>query len=265
MAIRLIAIDIDDTLIDRTGRVDPRTVQAIADARQRGIAVTLATGRMFYAARPYAELLELDLPLICCQGGLLQDRHGNPPLWCMTVPVEPAQAALRLLREHKALFHGYFDNEIHAETISTVVGEYAARIGAEYRQTDDLGALLAERPAMEVMAILKPERIDAVEAALRQQAGDELHICRFRDIILEILHPQARKELALQALARQVGAEQHEVLAIGDNYNDLAMIEWAGVGVAVANAEAAVRAAADWVCPSNLEAGVASALKRFVL
>ncbi|MDO4539583.1 MAG: HAD family hydrolase [Syntrophomonadaceae bacterium] len=263
MAIRLLAIDLDDTLLDHAGLIPARALAAVRAAKARGLMVTIATGRMFRAAQPYAELLQLELPLICHQGALLMDRHRHPPLWNKPVPVKPGQDAIELLRQQKVYYHGYFEDDLYTETVNERNLGYARHIGVELKTTPDLSALMEERPAMEIMAVLNPRRIDAMESALKERFGHLLHISRFRNTVLEVMHPEARKEAALKALAERLGVERGEVLAVGDNYNDLEMIKWAGVGVAVANAEEKVKAAADWICPSNEEGGVADALQRF--
>ena len=261
MAIRFIALDLDDTLLDDRGKIPAPAAEAIREAREAGILVTIATGRMFCATRSYARELALDLPLICYQGALIQHHDAERPLACLSLAPQPGRQLLQRLRELEVYYHGYFGDDLYVESITPENKEYARHIGVELRQADYLGDLMEDLPVMEIMAVPEPGRMEAVEADLRERFGQHFHFTRFRDIVLEFMHPQAGKDKALQSLSAQYGIKRHEVMAIGDGHNDITMLQWAGLGVAMDNAEAEVKAAADRVCPSNREAGVASAIR----
>ena len=262
MTIRFIAIDLDDTLLDAQGNIPAPAHDAILEAQAAGVLITLATGRMFSAARSYAQKLNIQLPIICYQGALMQKHDAEEPLSCLTLSPQLGSELLGILRELQIYYHGYFGDELYVEVLTEDNQNYARHIGVPIKQADDLGDIMRNLPTMEIMAVLEPNRIDEVEQMLRQQLGQDLFITRFRDYVLEFMHPQAGKDKALQTLTAQYGVERHEVMAIGDGYNDINMLQWAGMGVAVANADEKALAAADWICPSNQEAGVAVAIRR---
>jgi hypothetical protein len=131
---------------------------------------------------------------------------------------------------------------------------------------DDLIAGLEKNEAMKIMAISHDEKqLLDMEGKLKASYGDRLHITRSKPYFLEVMHCEANKAKALEVIARHYGIERQEVMAIGDSYNDLEMIEWAGLGVAMGNAFKSIKDAADFVTASNDEEGVAEALRKFVL
>jgi Cof subfamily protein (haloacid dehalogenase superfamily) len=143
---------------------------------------------------------------------------------------------------------------------------YSRLAGVEIKLIDDLIGGLESYEAMKIMAISNNEEtLLTIEQTLKTKYEDMLHITRSKPHFLEIMHPEADKAKALEIIAKHYGIERHEVMAIGDSYNDIEMLEWAGLGIAMGNAFETVKDAADFVTASNEEEGVAEALRRFVL
>jgi Cof subfamily protein (haloacid dehalogenase superfamily) len=131
---------------------------------------------------------------------------------------------------------------------------------------DDLLAGLDTQEAMKIMAITHDEnQLLDMERILKLNYGDNLYITRSKPYFLEVMHCEANKAKALEVIALHYGIDRQEVMAVGDSYNDMEMIEWAGLGVAMGNAFEAVKDIADYVTASNEEEGVAEALRLFVL
>ena len=119
---------------------------------------------------------------------------------------------------------------------------------------------------MKIMAICNDEKqILDMERNLKLNYGDNLHITRSKPCFLEVMHREANKAKALEVIAGHFGIDRQEVMAVGDSYNDMEMLEWAGMGVAMGNAYQSVKDIADFVTASNEEEGVTEALRRFVL
>jgi hypothetical protein len=265
MGIRLVAIDLDDTLLDSGLRISPRCVSDIENIRQQGILVTLATGRMYRSALPFALKLGMNIPLITYQGALVKDTYSQEVLYFRPVG-ELAPTVMEFLREQGVYFHTYFDDQLCVESDSPEAIAYSQLAGVELTFMPDLIKASRSLPAFKIMAISnQTSSLDPIEADLRERFGQELFITRSKLHYLEIMHRDANKARALQLVAEHYGIKQADVLAIGDSYNDVGMLAWAGTGIAVGNAPPLVKEAADHVTASNDEDGVAEALEKWVL
>lgn len=266
MAIKMVAIDLDDTLLDSHYRIAARCVEAIHRAREKGIFITLATGRMFQSALPYAGLLGIDLPLICYQGALVKSTFSGEVLYQRCIKAGLARELLKLLQEAGSDYHMYSLEAMYVSEMTPILKEQCRITKIEPILMESFETLLEKFEPVEIMALFgdEAERLK-VQNQLIQRFGAQLHITPFKYNSLEIMDGQATKARALAGLAAQFHILQEEIMAIGDSYNDLPMIEWAGVGVAVANAHPMVKAKADYITASNDEQGVALALEKYVL
>jgi len=265
MAIKLVAIDIDDTLLDSRHRIPPACIKAIQRVRNRGVLVVLATGRMFRAALPYARELDLDMPLITYQGALVKCALSNEVLYERTIRIDLARELIGLLEQGDIDYHVYINDRLYTKKLIPVVLKHSQITGIEPVLIKEMDKILNEHEPMEIMAVFPRQSArEMVEGNIRKMYGQDLHITRFKYDSLEIMHRHATKARALAAIAVQYNIQQQEVMAIGDSYNDLPMIEWAGIGVAVANAHLQVKQAADFVSGSNEEEGIVQALDKFI-
>lgn len=266
MSIKLVAVDLDDTLLDSGLRISPRCLEAIRQVQERGIMVTLATGRMYSSALPYARKIKADLPLITYQGALVKNSQSEEVLYYRPVPTALAVEVMRFFRQAQVHFHTYLGDELCLESLTEEGIMYANLAGVEPRIVPDLMAAVQQEQAPKIMAVTDNERaLLDMELELKARYSGALNITRSKPFFLEIMHQSANKGDALRVISEHYGIDRKDVLAVGDSYNDLAMIEWAGVGVAMGNARDVVKDAADFVTASNEEAGVAEALCRFVL
>jgi hypothetical protein len=266
MSIKLVALDLDDTLLDSGLKISEDCVRAIQEVRRRGVRVTISTGRMYSSALPYAQQLEIDVPLITYQGAWVKNTLSGEVLYFKPVPRKPAIEVMKYFKIAGVHCHSYYNDQLVMESLSAEGKFYSQLAGVEIVLVDDLIARLDTEDAMKIMAISHDEKqLLDMERNLKLDYGDNLHITRSKPYFLEVMHVQANKAKALEVVARHYGIHRQEVMAIGDSYNDLEMIEWAGLGVAMGNAFEPVKEAADFVTTSNEEEGVAEALRRFVL
>lgn len=266
MAVKLLAIDLDDTLLNTDLEIAPACVEAIMEAKEKGVIVTLATGRMNRSAIPYAEQLEIAIPVISYQGALLKNPISGEIMYYKPILKNMGEIIIEYFRKQGVHYHSYFDDSLYMERLSEEGKLYSALSGVKPIITDDLLASLQERDALKIMAISDNESfLLEMEFELKEQYGTELHITRSKPYFLEVMHQEADKANALQVLAEYYGIDRKEVMSIGDSYNDLAMIEWSGLGIAMGNAREIVKEAADFVTTSNVEDGVAQAIRKYVL
>ena len=266
MAIKLVAIDLDDTLLNSSLQIAQPCREAIRQVQDLGIMVTLATGRMYRSALPYAQQIKADLPLITYQGALVKNSFSEEVLYYRPVPEELTIEVMEYFQRAQVHFHTYIEDELCLESMTEEGRAYANMARVEPRMVPDLLAAVREKQPLKIMAITENEKaLLDMELELKSHYGKLLNITRSKPHYLEVMDRSANKADALQVIAQHFGIDRSEVLAVGDSYNDLAMIEWAGVGVAMGNARDVVKDAADHVTKSNEEAGVAEALHRYVL
>ncbi|NLO20685.1 MAG: HAD family phosphatase [Syntrophomonadaceae bacterium] len=264
MSIKMVAIDLDDTLLDSQHRIPSSCISAIQRVKALGVYIILATGRMFRAALPYAQQLELDLPLITYQGALVKN-SGSGDIWYeRPIRSDLALELIDFLEFNQVDYHIYCNDQIYSRKMMPVLKTHTRITGIEPIITRDIPGLVAETPPLEIMAVLEKDQLGGMEAVLREQYGPELHLTPFKYNTLEIMDAGATKAKALAAVATALRIEPQEVMAIGDSHNDLPMIKWAGMGVAVGNAHSQVKEAADFVAGSNDEGGVIQALEKFI-
>lgn len=262
--IKLVAIDLDDTLLNGKLAISPRTADAIRQAMDKGVIVTLATGRMYQSALTYALELGLDVPLITYHGALVKTSLSKEVLYHRPVPLHLARKVVDYTVGKGLDINIYMSDELYVQAGNKHVDEYIKISNVDFYTVPDLRAALQTEPH-KILVMDAEETINRLGEELRAITGGQLHITKSKPFFLEITHPEANKGKALETMAKNLGIEQEEVMAIGDSYNDLEMIKYAGIGVAMGNARAEIQKAADFVTCSNDEHGVAEAICRFVL
>ncbi len=262
--IKLVALDLDDTLLDSEFKISPETARAVRTAIERGVTVTFATGRMYSSALPYALELGLDVPLITYQGALVKTSQSKEVLYHRPVPLELARELITHLFAKGFDVNLYMKDQLYAQAGNSWVEEYRKIARVPCQTVPDLLASLTTAPD-KVLVIDEELKLDRLATEVREAVGNRLHITKSKPFFLEFTHPEATKGQALATLVEKLGITRQEVMAVGDSYNDLDMLEYAGTGVAMANARPEIKAKADFVTLGNDEHGVAEAINRFVL
>jgi Cof subfamily protein (haloacid dehalogenase superfamily) len=264
---RLIVLDVDGTLVDRERRVSPDTLRMLAAAQSSGIRVTLATGRMFASALPYARKIKADAPLILYNGARIQDPVSGAILYSAHLPRHQALWGLRLAQQFGLHVNLYLGERIYIERASETSQESARKDGVEQIAVGGLVGFLEgqQDDPVKILIIGPGERLEALAAAYRVGAQDLPHLVRSEPTYLEILRGGVTKGAALVRLCELLAVPPSTTVAFGDGLNDLEMIRTAGLGVAMGNAHAELKRAATVVAPSNDEDGVAAVLRAHVL
>ncbi|MGE5551842.1 MAG: Cof-type HAD-IIB family hydrolase [Bacteroidota bacterium] len=264
MPIRLILLDLDDTLLGKDLQISAANREALARAGQRGVQVTLATGRMFRSMRPYAEILGLELPLIAYNGALARPLAGTD-LWHEPLAHATAQALLARLADHDVTVNLYLDDRLYVKELDRRAQAYAANAGVPAEPIGDLAAFLGDRAPTKMLAMGAPDLLAGLRASLGAEFAGRAEIVTSKPHYLEIMAPNISKAMALERLAAKLGLELSETMAIGDGPNDLGMLLQAGVGVAVGNAPPEVRARVPRVVAPSDRDGVAEAVYKYIL
>ena len=267
MSYKLLALDLDGTTLNPSLDINPAVSSAIAAAQARGVRVTLATGRMFGSTVPYARQLNIHDPLICYQGALIRDPISDEIYQHVVTPGDQAAEAIEMLRERDIFTIAYIDERLCAAERRAELDEYLQwhPEGIEVVIDPQLAALARERPPTKLLFVSDPPVIEREVARLGQHFAGRLSAVRSHALFGELTALGISKGTALAALAARLGIAREQVIAIGDHENDIPMIEWAGLGLAMGNAIPTAQAVADAVIPSVDQAGVAWAIGRYIL
>ena len=259
--IRLVACDLDGTLLRPDETVSDRTRAALASARDAGITVVLVSGRPPRSIGPIAERLGVGGIAICANGAVVWDLDAGTMVDSSPLAAALAARLVHALREAipGALFavelEDGFGREAGWSEGVVPVAPGALEADALELISGPVSKLLVRHPTMAFAEVAERARRAVGDDAVVTWAGLRL---------VEISAAGVTKAFALERLCRRLGVAATEVVAIGDMPNDLPMLDWAGTGVAVANADQAVLAAADEVIASNLDDGVARLLERII-
>lgn len=267
MRYQLLALDLDGTVFGHDLFIAPEVIRAIDAAQSRGVHVTLATGRMFGATLPFAMQLRIRDPLICYQGALIRHPLTGEIYEHVGMPGALAAEAVELLLAADRFVIAYIDERLCIAGRRPELEVYLSLHpeGAEVVVAPDLAAMVAADPPTKLLFVADPPIVEHEMVRLVARFGDQLSVVRSHAIFGELTALGINKGTALAALAAHLGIPREQVVAIGDQENDLPMITWAGLGLAMGNAIPAVRQAADAIVPSIDEAGVAWAIRHYLL
>jgi Cof subfamily protein (haloacid dehalogenase superfamily) len=276
-AIKLIAIDIDGTLLTPTGQITLRTRAAIEEARRAGIIVTLATARRYIGTMAVAAELGIELPLIVYDGAMVVSHPSRAILVSRTLSSDTARRAIEIFqRSHvQPVIHPCENGSCLKEEVWTGPAEYdnagvATYLTAALNRTrrmsyEELSSSSVN--ALRAVAFAEEELLRPMLPAFSALDCSVNFVTRggYGSAELAVLPAGCSKASGVAALAAHYGLAMEEVMALGDNYNDLEMLRGAGWGVAMGQAPEPVKAAAKAVTTTNLEDGVALAIERYAL
>ena len=263
--IRLVALDLDGTLVGADLTIRPRVRDAVSRARERGTEFTVVTGRMFAAARAYAAELGITGPIVCYQGAAIFDMSGGTILRQTPVRQDVTRQTLDWADANGVHAQCYAGDTLYVQQINRFSKRYTDLARVEPTVVPSLRTAFDEQPSIKVVLVDDADRSAAHLTALQGLLGDRAYITRSHVDFVEILDPNVNKGEALDWIAQRYGATLAETLAIGDAWNDVPMIDAAGIGVAMGSGPPELLSRADAVVGDVAHDGVAEAIERFVL
>ena len=239
---RLIALDLDGTILSFDLQLDQRDVDALHRAVTAGVTVVACTGRPFPGALPWVRRLGLDQPIICYQGAQVRTPDGGM-LLDLGVPHDLAAEVVRFARERDVHVQAYRDDRLIVERDRPEAHEYANHAGMEINLVDDLVTAIGATTPKLVMVATR-EVVEALLPEVRARWAGRLEASTSMPTYLEVTNQGADKRRALEFLCQRLGIPHEDTVAVGDGRNDSSMISWAARGYAVNGAAPEVIAAA---------------------
>ena len=285
MPIRLLALDLDGTLLNSRGELSERNFNAIRQARDVGVSVAIVTGRRFRDARPLALRLGLDVPVISHNGALTKHATTLETVKALLMPLDAAREVIEVGLSHGAdalvsddpngpgllVYDHISDDNLalvkYIEWSRRIVGDDPAET---VRRVASLREYLDHEP-IHIAFSGRCEPMALLAEGLRRQCGLKIRVLctiypKQNFTLVDVLHPSASKGTGVEAAAAELSISAEEVMAIGDNHNDIEMLHYAGTGVVMSNAERQLLDTGEFFqTASNDEDGVALAIERFIL
>jgi Cof subfamily protein (haloacid dehalogenase superfamily) len=237
----------------------PRTLSALARTRDAGLHVIVVTGRMVQSLRRVLDPAGLHDPVICYQGAAVVAADGE---WLLHVPIERGLAieAIAAVEAEGYDPNVYVGDELYVSRITPGSEAYANFQLIPIHEVGDVKAWLPESPT-KIVCVGDPDELDRVGERMRARFGGRLWVTKSLPKFLEFAALGVSKGSGLEFLSERMGFSREHTIAFGDGENDVELVEWAGYGIAVANAHERVKAVAEWICPAAADEGVAQVLE----
>lgn len=268
MKYKILAFDIDGTLTNQKKEITPATKSAIARAKELGTIIVIASGRPIQGIRPLAKelgLYESGGYILALNGGMVVSCQDETVIHNSKIPMEYYREIYDLAKANQVNLMTYEGDAIVSEDITNEYLEIEARInGLDKKQVHHLCEFL-DYEVNKFLMLGEGSYLAEVEKKVYKALSDRMDVYRSEPFFLEVLPKNVHKGKALEKLLESLGLDREDLMAFGDGFNDLTMIEYAGMGVAMSNGNEMVKAKADLIAPSNEEDGVAQILNKFML
>lgn len=259
---RLCAIDLDDTLLGPDHAVSARNVAAVRAVVAQGVVVVIASGRMHEATLRFVKQMGLETPIISYNGAMVKNPHTGEIWLHDRIAGSVAAQVMDYARDHHLQLNYYLNDHFYSAAYTSYAQLYHERTQAPIQIVPEMYDTLRGTDPTKMIIVDSKELTDGLVAPFRKQFGTDLYVTKSNDEYLEMMPPQANKGVALALVADKFGITAAETIAFGDSYNDIPMLQWAGLGIAVGNAKAETKAAAQRTIATNAEDGVALALEQ---
>lgn len=265
---KLLALDMDGTLLRSDKTISEKTLATIKMARERGVKIVLATGRPVHGILSYIEELDLnsdDEYVVTFNGCTVQTAKSGEILFETSITGEDLHYLYETSKNLNIDIHAFTSPEF---CITPRINEYSlieAKINKIPLEEIDFYTIKKEASVIKALMVASKENLDAAYAKLPRDIYEKYSVMRSSDIFLEFLAKGINKSKGIDYLAEKLNIKQEEIICIGDAENDIAMIEYAGLGVAMGNAFTKVKKASNYVTFTNDEDGVAHIIEKFIL
>nr|WP_286208005.1 Cof-type HAD-IIB family hydrolase [Clostridium caldaquaticum] len=270
---KLLCIDMDGTLLNSEGNVTERTLKAIKSAHKKGVIVTVCTGRIYTSAKYYAELIGVKAPIIALNGAYIREKDKNEVIYKSVLGKENCIKILNIAKKYGLYLHFNTPDVVITEKIIHSSEKYA-KMNETMPKDKQIAIELVknwndtfEKYSDEILKCItidddKEKILKAKEELLKYE---EFEVVSSWNNNFEVMCKGVSKGRAVEVLAGFYNINREEIMCIGDNENDISMLSYAGLGVAMGNGESFVKEIADFVTDTNDDDGVAKAIEKFIL
>jgi Cof subfamily protein (haloacid dehalogenase superfamily) len=260
---KLAAIDLDGTLLDANHQIPERNAEAVESLKTRGVICVIASGRMHESTLTFAQELGLDTPIISYNGAMVRDPKTDEIWHHLCVSAEPASRVIKFCQVNHYHLNYYLNNRLYIAERGKWANLYINQTKSHAEEIGDLTPLIGTSPTKMIL-ITSPEETERLQSYFQNIFGETLYITRSNPEYLEFMNPHATKAAALEMVANRLGILRQDVIAFGDGGNDKPMIEWAGMGVAMAEAKASLREVANKIAPPMAEGGLGAFIEQLL-
>ena len=259
MTVKLIASDMEDTLLNSNTKLSERNAAAIHKAIAKGIVFMIATGRMYVSVKPYADALGLDVPLVTYNGALVKGSKSGKVYYEHPLKLDTALELLAYCKEKGYYIQSYQGDELWVKEETVFSAEYERISGIKAKPAGEK-LYHPEVTPYKLLAMTKPEEFQKVWQDIQQKFAGKVTVTSSRDNFLELMEPGVNKWNAVKAVAASYGIRPEEVMCIGDSNNDLPMLQHAGTARDMAKSSTQVLELADFVTTTVMDDGIYNAL-----
>ena len=277
MKYKMVCIDMDGTLLGKRRKISEKSKGVIKKAHEKGVEIVVTTGRIYNNAAYFSHILGVKSPVIAANGAIVIEKKNNNIIYEGYIPSEDCLEVVEILNRHKVSFQFYTTDTIYCSNLISKIGTelfMTKQIGYEmlkikYILVDKIEKwkeILENNQGKITKCIAlspKSKKIEDIKKSLKKLKNITFYGSGKKSV--EINYKEVSKGNAVKVLGEYYGISSDEIMCIGDNENDISMIKYAGLGVAMANAISEVKEVADYVTESNKEDGVAQAIQKFIL
>lgn len=265
MTPKLVAFDVDGTLVGRDLAISQRVRDAIARMQAAGIAGCLVTGRMYRATLPFARDLGFDAPIVCYQGAAVIDPASDEVLHHLALENDAVSELIAIAESDRMHLQLYRNDEYYCEARNRFSDFYASLAMTQPVIVPSLREAFAFSGATKAVVVADAPDAARYAEKLRGVLGERAYVTRSLPEFVETINPKVDKGDALRFVAQRLGAPMERVVAIGDSWNDAPLLRAAGFGIAMGSAPQELRDVADAIVADVAHDGVAEAIERYVL
>lgn len=275
MPYKLVCIDIDGTLLNHNHKITKRTKEILLKAHELGVHIVISTGRMYTDAEYYSNLIGVKSPVIAANGAFIKEKNKDEVIYKAALGAELSLELLEIFRKHRITPYFCTPHKFYYGNIMFKLFYLATKILGMRRNQLDMEYVLSWKQWQKILEkekdnIVKSEIIYRDAALIGEMRKELKCVTKFAIVDsskynVEITRQGVSKGKALEILASLYDLKREEIISIGDSENDLSMIEYAGLGIAMANSSDVVKEKADYTTDSNDSEGVANAINKFIL
>ena len=263
---KMVVMDMDDTLLRVDHTISEDTKAAIEKAQQMGVKIVLASGRPTYAMKKFALELGLDKynsHLISFNGANIVECATENLLFKQSLSMENAHKLYDISKKHALFIHTYLGDTIVTEENNEYTEIEKEITGMEIHIVDEFKKTV-DRDVTKVLMLEEPEKLKKAADIISKEMSDILSVTISKPFFLEFMDKGIDKAATLEKLINMLGIKREEVIAIGDSYNDMSMIQFAGLGVSMSNGKPEVKEVADYITGSHMEDGIVHVFDKFI-